>query len=820
MVRRGLMGVLAVSLLSGTTVTFTVGVQAAAAHSVPARYAHLTRARVVDVHALPPAHQNLRASHSMLVHDRGVFNRAKAAPTASTVRIAGGTAPRRPQAAAAAGSGFALLSHDQQVALNTGYDFTPPDTQLAAGPTSLLEMVNVLGAIYSKSGTPIGSPFDLQQFFGVPPGFAFYDPRVIFDRSIGRWIASGASANSDFTSGEIYLAVSTSADPADPWNTYADDGAADATLATHACDQPKIGTSLDKIGLSCQVYDNATPANFLGELTFVFHKADLVSGASSPDFFERGPDPRIFSIAPAVAQSATTTLWMPYNNGQQPNGTTNFLGVFAVTGDPAAGTVTFTESQPAMTGTHIPPSALQPGNPAPPPLQTDDDRLISAVWQGGVLWTAANDSCTPTTTPTGPSVRACLRLVAVTTGDLSKPARSVEYAIPDADVYYPAIAPDAAGNLFVAFSESSVADPASALGVVLSSGSNTFGPPTAIQAGTGDYVETAPVPPNGSRFGDYSAAAADPCIAGGVWLAAEYSENATSGKNWATATVLVSQARAAPPGPRWSDVACLGGAMISGADAASWGAGRVDVFATGPNHELVHTWTDGSWHPWQSLGGYLTADPGAVSWSHGDGTQRLDVFVRGGDNALWHRWWDGTSWSGWQSLGGALASGPDVSSWSNGRLDVFGIGAGRQLLHWWWDGTRWSGPQGLGGQFTADPTAVSWAANRIDVFTRGVDRQLWHRWWNGIAWSGWEAQGGVLAGSPDVASWGSGRLDVFIQGIDQGLWHKWWDGTGCSAWEPHGGFMGSDPTAVSATTGQVDVFYRGPDGELMSTGYK
>jgi hypothetical protein len=28
---------------------------------------------------------------------------------------------------------------------------------------------------------------------------------------------------------------------------------------------------------------------------------------------------------------------------------------------------------------------------------------------------------------------------------------------------------------------------------------------------------------------------------------------------------------------------------------------------------------------------------------------RLDLFVHGTDNALWHKWYDGGSWSGWES---------------------------------------------------------------------------------------------------------------------------------------------------------------------------
>ena len=220
---------------------------------------------------------------------------------------------------------------------------------------------------------------------------------------------------------------------------------------------------------------------------------------------------------------------------------------------------------------------------------------------------------------------------------------------------------------------------------------------------------------------------------------------------------------------------------------------------------LAQSWWD-TWSNWQSLGGVLTSDPATVSW--GDG--RIDVFVRGSDNALWHKWFNDT-WSGWESLGGVLSSGPDVSSWASGRLDVFVRGTDNALWHKWFNGT-WSGWESLGGVLTSDPTAVSWGEGRIDVFARGADNALWHKWFNGT-WSGWESLGGTLSSGPDVSSWASGRLDVFVRGADNALWHKWFNGI-WSNWESLGGVLTSDPAAVSWSEGRIDVFVRGSDNAL------
>ena len=46
--------------------------------------------------------------------------------------------------------------------------------------------------------------------------------------------------------------------------------------------------------------------------------------------------------------------------------------------------------------------------------------------------------------------------------------------------------------------------------------------------------------------------------------------------------------------------------------------------------------------------------PTAISWATG----RIDLFVRGRDNALYHKWFD-NGWSAdWQYLGGILISPP------------------------------------------------------------------------------------------------------------------------------------------------------------------
>ena len=122
--------------------------------------------------------------------------------------------------------------------------------------------------------------------------------------------------------------------------------------------------------------------------------------------------------------------------------------------------------------------------------------------------------------------------------------------------------------------------------------------------------------------------------------------------------------------------------------------------------------------------------------------------------------------SEWESLGGGFTSAPAICSWGAGRLDIFGRGEDFALWHKWFDGAKWSDWETLGGSLTSPPAAVSWGAGRIDVFVRGTDRALWHKWFRDGGWRGWESLGGALNFGPAVSSRSSGRLDVFARGTD------------------------------------------------------
>ncbi|MDQ2902971.1 MAG: protein kinase [Chloroflexota bacterium] len=244
-----------------------------------------------------------------------------------------------------------------------------------------------------------------------------------------------------------------------------------------------------------------------------------------------------------------------------------------------------------------------------------------------------------------------------------------------------------------------------------------------------------------------------------------------------------------------------------------WNSGRLDMFLRGADNALWHRTYAGYWQAWESLGGVLAYDPAVASWGPG----RFDVFVRGADNTLLHKWYNGGTWSDWEVLGSLLSSDPSVTSWGARRLDIFVCGLGNSLWHRWFDGT-WHDWEPLGGILTSAPTATSWTAGQLDVFARGADNALWHRRNDG-AWHDWESLGGILNPDPTVTSWGAGRLDIFARDIGTALQHKWYDNGTWHDWESLGGVLTSSPTAISRGGTHMDVFARGTANTLQHTWY-
>ena len=265
----------------------------------------------------------------------------------------------------------------------------------------------------------------------------------------------------------------------------------------------------------------------------------------------------------------------------------------------------------------------------------------------------------------------------------------------------------------------------------------------------------------------------------------------------------------------------LGGSIQGKAAVGRNADGRLEAFVRGADNGLWHAWqtsAGGAWSGWSSLGGAIQSNPSVVANADG----RLEIFVAGMDGGLWHIWQNaaGGSWSGWSSLGGSIQSDPSAVMNADGRLEVLAEGGNSAL----WDiyestpGGGWSSWNSLGGSLTSRPTAVKNADGRLEVFARGGDGGLWHVWqnWAGGSWSGWGSLGGSIVGSPAVGMDTDGRLEAFVVGTNGALWDIYQtaaDGAWAS-WTSLGGSVSSNAAVGVDADGRLEVFVRGGDNGL------
>jgi hypothetical protein len=247
------------------------------------------------------------------------------------------------------------------------------------------------------------------------------------------------------------------------------------------------------------------------------------------------------------------------------------------------------------------------------------------------------------------------------------------------------------------------------------------------------------------------------------------------------------------------------------------------------------TWNGSSWSAWQNLplGTAGSTGPGTVQGAPAvvNSPSGADVFVRGGDNALWTNTYTNGAWGNWTSLGGVLSASPAAASTGQDRIDVFvrgtdgalyqktyqqapgGGAANSPNVAWTPNWTNLGGPGT--GTFTGAPAAVA-SLNRVDVFARGTDNALWQRSYVSGAWSGWSSRGGTLTSSPAAASAGPGQLDVFAAQTGGTVGELSWTAAGgwAASWSSLGSTTIVGAPSAAEVGNRVNVYARGTDNYL------
>jgi predicted acylesterase/phospholipase RssA len=246
--------------------------------------------------------------------------------------------------------------------------------------------------------------------------------------------------------------------------------------------------------------------------------------------------------------------------------------------------------------------------------------------------------------------------------------------------------------------------------------------------------------------------------------------------------------------------------------------GRLEVFLRGTANDLWHIWQTspgGMWSDWGGLGGAFGSDVAVARNADG----RLEVFAKMADQKPIHIWQmsPGGIWSDWDYLGGVLAGVPVVHITLDGRLEAFARGGGDVAVHKWQEtpGGAWTDWDYLGAQraMQGDPVIAENADGRLEVFVRGSDNALWHIWQTtpGGDWSDWQSLHGAFNSALSVARNADGRLEVFAKMADQKPIHIWQTSAGgtWSDWDYLGGVLAGIPIVARNADGRLEAFARG-----------
>ena len=182
-----------------------------------------------------------------------------------------------------------------------GFVLEPPDQGLCVGSGSVLELVNVVGKVYSTTGASKGPTFYLNDFFNEDPAFAnASDPSCYYDPDTKRFFADMLFYDSDPKTGQlngknrIDIAVSDTSDPSGSWHTSYFDVTTDGPTAFNLGDYPQIGADREGVYITTNSYP-FFENGFGGAQLYAMSKRGLVTGK----------DPRVTRVPLPKGQGAT-----------------------------------------------------------------------------------------------------------------------------------------------------------------------------------------------------------------------------------------------------------------------------------------------------------------------------------------------------------------------------------------------------------------------------------------------------------------------------------------------------------------------------------
>jgi len=232
-------------------------------------------------------------------------------------------------------------------AKTAGFVLEPPDQGLCVGNGKVLELVNVVGQVYSTGGSKQGRAFYLNDFFNEDPNTAnASDPSCYYDQATKRFYADMLFYDSDssgnFTgASRIDIAVSDTGDAAGKYHVYSFDVTKDGSADLNLGDYPQIGADAQGVYITTNSYPFFAKG-FGGAQLYALSKVGLTTGldtrvtriplASSAGVTPFGLRP---TTTPGDAYAKDTEYLMSSSAAQEAGNASGFstvIGLWALSG--------------------------------------------------------------------------------------------------------------------------------------------------------------------------------------------------------------------------------------------------------------------------------------------------------------------------------------------------------------------------------------------------------------------------------------------------------------------------------------------------------
>ena len=416
-----------------------------------------------------------------------------------------------------------------------GSGYIPPDSNGAAGPNNLMNTVNGVIQVWSKTGT-LQSSFSVNSFFGIT---GQSDPKVIYDQQSGRFVVmvqqvsglNDADPTNDVS--KEWFAVSATGDPNGAWYKTGVDTKIVIGGKNYWADYPGLATDANAVYSTTNYFTFDGTAGFASRLWTIpkagFYSGGAVTATVSDPSALAGVPFEVGSLQPAQVYGTIggTTGTFLVGAGIK-NGANDQIAVIRINNPTNNPTYSVQYVNLGSISTGSAPSAPQLGTGTL--IDSGDTRPYNAVWKNNHLYLA-------NTINTGDG-QATAHWYDIDTTNINALTLFQQGNITGEDIapgtftYYPSVAVNDAGTIAIGFSASSPTKYAGAYFTIhtASDAAGTVESSGVLAAGQGTYNLTF----GGSRvrWGDLSGTSLDPSDNTSFWV---YNEYALNNNSWGTA---------------------------------------------------------------------------------------------------------------------------------------------------------------------------------------------------------------------------------------------------------------------------------------------